>query len=122
MNLFLETITRRCLYNILKASHNIYQILPYIDLFNPTTPIITNISTKAGKAEQNENIHQYKLQSHTSNAKYPIATEAVAWVMIESNATEDENMVNPDKKPKYSIKSKAIATESPAASSVSFLE
>lgn len=78
IDLFLETITRRCLYNILKASHNIYQILSYIDLFNPTTPIITNISTKAGKAEQNENIHQYKLQSHTSNAKYPIATEAVA--------------------------------------------
>ena len=42
--------------------------------------------------------------------------------MMESSATEDENIVKPDKKPKYSIKSNAIATESPAASSVSFLE
>ena len=99
--------------------HALY--LYYIDRFKPNTPIITNISTKAGNAEQNENIHQYKLQSHTSKAKYPMATEAVEWVMIDSSATEDENIVNPERKPTNSMQSSPMATESPAANSISFL-
>ena len=96
--------------------------LIYTARFNPNTPIITNISIKAGNAEQNENIHQNKLQSHTSNAKYPMATEAVECVMIESSATDDENIVSPERNPTYSTQSNPIATESPAASSISFLE
>ena len=37
--------------------------------FKPKTPIIRNISNKAGKALQLPNIHQYRSQSQTSNAK-----------------------------------------------------
>ena len=97
-------------------------IVYYIERFKPNTPIMTNISTKAGNAEQKENIHQYRSQSHTSKAKYPMATDAVEWVMIDNSATEDENIVNPERKPTNSMQSNPIATESPAASSMSFLE
>ena len=97
-------------------------LLFHIERFKPNTPIITKISTRAGRAEQNENIHQYKLQSHTSKAKYPIATAAVAWAIIESNATDDENIVSPERNPTYSIQSNPMATASPAVSSMFFLE
>ena len=106
----------------LQNAHSIFISLIYTARFNPNTPIITNISINAGNAEQNENIHQNKLQSHTSNAKYPMATEAVECVMIESSATDDENIVRPERNPTYSTQSNPIATESPAASSISFLE
>lgn len=51
-----------------------------------------------------------------------MATEAVECVMIESSATDDENIVSPERNPTYSTQSNPIATESPAASSISFLE
>ena len=81
----------------------------YAALFKTSTPTISKTSKRVGNPEQKPKIHQYKLQSHTSNAKYAKATEAVACAVMEINVIEGApNIDNPDKNPMSSMTSNPI--------------